>query len=113
MSKSDLDDLEAIGSVGEPERFQNAKPLRDPRIRHEVGHFRVVAPDGKLQGKGGVFYCNGRLVLEKATRDSLGNLTWVFLQYFEKPVAFLKGTDADIDRAVYAIMAGEGAADAT
>jgi len=46
----------------------------DPRILFQTPHFRVVAPDAKLDG--GTLRINGKMIIERATTDVLGAVVW-------------------------------------
>lgn len=77
--------------------------VRDPRIRHEFGEYRVVAPRGQTRADGR-FYLNGEIVLEKSSKDSLGNPCWTYVTSFDS-------TDKDpLDYGIYVILAA-GAGD--
>lgn len=57
--------------------------LSDPRIRLQNHEYRVTAPSG--QSKGGRFYINGPLVIEKMDKASLGEPSYTKVATITKP----------------------------
>jgi hypothetical protein len=56
---------------------------KDPRVRAEVGDYRVVAPNGRP--KDGRFFVNGSLVIEKKDKNALGEVRWSHVTTLVEP----------------------------
>lgn len=56
----------------------------DHRIRMQAGEYRVVAPQAQKPNKRGRVYINGVLIVEKRSKDSLGNEMWVECMKFDQ-----------------------------
>jgi hypothetical protein len=76
----------------------------DPRIRVEIGEYRVVAPNGRA--KDGRFYVNGALTIEKRSKDALGNRCWTHVAVVSSPGIDCKD---EFIIAIYRLLAGPGA----
>lgn len=72
--------------------------MSDVRIRRAVGNYRVVAPDAK--NSGGTVYLNGALVIERRTKDALGDDIWVIVLSIARP----KIDSLDSERAIYQLL---------
>lgn len=80
------------------ELFHNASQQAtktDPRVRLENDEYRVVAPNGRA--KDGRFFVNGNLVIEKKTKASLGEVSYVFVASIMKPSNRIEG-DASLEQ---------------
>lgn len=75
----------------------------DPRLRMTVNDFRVVAPNAKRSN--GRLFLNGALVIERAIVDSMGGRAWTLVSKIDKPTS---ASDL-VDKALYALLGGEGA----
>ena len=89
----------------------------DPRVRQEVGDYRVVFPDGTR--KGGRFFVNkSPAVIEKRGKDATGKEKWDRVTSYGKP-SETKTIDSrqssnpiidnEVDYALYWLLAGPGA----
>lgn len=90
--------LLALGSIPPPPPTSTT----DPRIRLQVGKYRVVAPALRTSERGGT-YINGQLVIEQRDTDSLGVEVW-------RQVGELNwhaGEQAPSDRALFVLLAGK------
>lgn len=77
---------------------------KDPRVRAEVGDYRVVAPSGRA--KDGRFFVNGSLVIEKRDNNALGEARWSHVATLAKPGIDCKD---ESEIALYRLLAGPGA----
>ena len=87
----------AAAAAANPPLGKDGKPPRDPRIRHQFGEYRVVCPNGKFRNSDGKFWANGKAILEKSTKDSLGQHQWAYVTEFAPDTE-------DIDHGMYVIM---------